>query len=702
MFRKIFATVILITFLHADVEKFQVIATNVKSENNIMVAKGNVVIFSPTYYITAQKVIYDKNKGTFELFDDVIVLKNNNVQTKSDYAFLDVNTDDLYQKPNMFFEQTSSVWINSKDSDKKNDVITLDEAILSSCDCVDPDWSIRVSSADYDTEDKWINAYNTRLYLKDIPLFYTPYIGFSTDKKRRTGLLIPTIGYSKTEGGSYSQPIFIAPKPNYDIELIPQYRAKRGSGMYAYLRYADSIDSVLKISGGYFKEDKKYNDIYNDENRVNFRDEEHYGFDIDYIRKNLFTKKGNDYNDGLFVEINYLNDIEYKTLEDKSNDDDTERYVESRINYVFDTPNYFLGSYFRYYIDTEKKTNAETMQELPKLQAHTYSRPFILDKLLYSSDLKYTNHKIREGISADQYELNIPLSYSFSLFDDYLQLIAKQELILNKYKYSNFDSTKYKDGTYIESNTTLSLSTDLIKPYEDYLHTMNLSVDYNKSNTVEEDGDLYFDKKNSYSDLDSFAVARSSDNIKFGINQSLYDSENLTQIINHKLTQSILYDNFDNPKLQNMENEILYNYILGSVKNRLVYNHQDKELTESSSSFSLTYNNFYLTLGHYMSKDTPNSGKEDLESYQISAKYKISNDYSIGYYTNYNIEEKLRSKQAFIFGISDKCWNLDIRYEKEITASSGDDPIKQDIVYFELFLKPLGGIIQEYEIEQDQ
>ncbi|XPV53916.1 MAG: hypothetical protein ACNI3H_02445 [Halarcobacter ebronensis] len=41
-----------------------------------------------------------------------------------------------------------------------------------------------------------------------------------------------------------------------------------------------------------------------------------------------------------------------------------------------------------------------------------------------------------------------------------------------------------------------------------------------------------------------------------------------------------------------------------------------------------------------MSKDTPNSGKEDLESYRVDANYKISNDYSIGYYTNYNLERE--------------------------------------------------------------
>ncbi|PLY05375.1 MAG: LPS-assembly protein LptD [Arcobacter sp.] len=695
MLRKFLATAILIVSLHAEVEKFQVIANNVDNVNNIMIAKGNVIIFSPTYYITAQKIIYDKNKGTFELFDDVVILKNNNVQTKSDYAFLDVNTDDLYQKPNMFFDQSNDMWINSKDSEKKNDVIALDQSIISSCDCVDPDWSIKVSSADYDTKDKWINAYNTRLYLKDVPVFYSPYLGFSTDTRRRSGLLIPTIGYSKSEGGSYSQPIFYAPAPNYDIEIIPQYRAKRGKGMYAYVRYADSINSILKVSGGYFKEDEEF------QKKSTLRNEKHYGIDVDYQRYNLFTNIDDDKKDGLYVSINYLNDIEYKTLEDSRYEETTVRYIESKINYIYDTPNYFLGSYFRYYIDTLNDSNANTMQELPKLQAHSYSRPFIFDNLLYSSDLKYTRYNRNEGINAKHYELNVPISYSIPLFDDYIKFIVKQEFSLNKYEYLNTD-TKLEDGTYAESNTTLSLNSDLIKPYEDYLHTINLSGDYKISNNLREQGDLYQISNNS-SELSSFSVTKSSDSINFGINQSLYDRETLKQIINHKLTQSILYDEYDNFKLQNMENEIVYNYILGSLKNKLVYNHQDKKLIETSSSFSLTYNNFELKLGHYMSKDTPNSGKEELESYQIDAKYKISNDYSIGYYTDYNIKEKLRSKQSFIFEITDKCWDLDLKYEKEIIAAStlNSDPIKQDIIYVELFLKPLGGIKQQYEIEKE-
>ncbi len=695
MLKKFLATAILVVSLHAEVEKFQVIANNANTKNNIVIAEGDVVVFSPTYFITAQKVIYDKEKGTFELFDDVVIVKDNNIQTKSEYAFLNVNTDDLYQNPNMFYEEESSIWISSKESDKKNNTVNLEESILSSCDCIDPDWSIRSSTVDYDTEDKWLNTYNTTLYIKDFPILYTPYLGFSTDKSRRTGLLPPVIGYSQSEGVFYSQPIYFAPAPNYDFELIPQVRTDRGYGTYLYYRYADSPNSTLKLSSGFFKEKNGYYEEYD------LRSKRHYGASLDYERVNLFSNS-KDSKDGIFASLRYLNDVEYRSLEDDRFEESTERQIESKINYIYDTPSYFLGSYMRYYIDTQKESNGDTLQELPKLQAHSYNRPIFLDKLLYSADLKYTNHYRRKELNANQYELNIPISYSFSLFDDYAKLVLKHEISANKFQYSNDNTSRdFEDGTYIESNSTIALHSDLVKPYEDFIHTVNLSVDYNHSESLEKDGDLY-SLTNDNIVLSPFPIEKSSDSINLGINQSFYDKEDLTQIVNHKLKQSILYDDFDNPKLQNMENQIIYNYFLGTISNKLVYNHQDDKLIESSSNFSLTYENFDLKLGHYMSKETENSEKENLESYNIYAKYKFSDDYSIGYSTNYNLEDKIRSKQALIFNINDKCWSLDIKYEKEITPASTVDlePIKQDIVYLQLFLKPIGMFRQKYEIQR--
>ena len=52
----------------------------------------------------------------------------------------------------------------------------------------------------------WFNMYNARLYIYDIPVFYTPYFGYSLDTTRQTGLLMPSVGISSDEGFYYEQP----------------------------------------------------------------------------------------------------------------------------------------------------------------------------------------------------------------------------------------------------------------------------------------------------------------------------------------------------------------------------------------------------------------------------------------------------------------------------------------------------------------
>ena len=223
MYKKILLSLFLTTSLlkaqEVNNEKFQLISKDINSKDNITIATGDVVIFSPTYYLSADKAVYDKEKETFDLYGNVLIIKDNNIQTQSDYAFVDLKNDVSAQNPMFLYENQNNIWLNSKFSTKEKNLVDFDSSIISSCDCLDPVWTIKASSADYDTEDKWINAYNPTLYVKNIPVFYSPYLGFPTDKTRRTGLLLPTLGYSKTEGLYYSQPIFFAPAANYDLEV---------------------------------------------------------------------------------------------------------------------------------------------------------------------------------------------------------------------------------------------------------------------------------------------------------------------------------------------------------------------------------------------------------------------------------------------------------------------------------------------------
>lgn len=673
----------------ADNDKFQILSNKLNSKDNIVIATGNVVIFSPKYYISAQKVIYDKTKGTLELFDDVVVLKNNITQTQSDYAFLDLNDESITQNPILVLEKKSNVWITSNDARKKANKYNFENSILSSCDCIDPAWNIRFSSADYDTEDQWLNTYNTRLYIKNFPILYTPYLGFSTDDRRRTGLLIPTIGYSSAEGFLYSQPIYIAPKDNYDIEFIPQIRSNRGYGMYAYYRLIDSQYSKLNIKTGYFKEKSSY------ANSNSLTHTSHYGWSVDYIRTKLISDNNSE--DGLYASVNWLNDIEFYNLEDKNYASSSEQKVESKINYYYKNSDYYLGTYLRHYIDTSKISNKDTIQQIPQVQLHSFSNSMFFDELLYSTDLQVTNYTRETGLNAVKTDLVVPISYSFLFFDDYLRLKLQEEISVSTIDYSN-SSTSYKNAQFIESRHTIGVNSDLLKKYETGIHTINLSSDFIIPETTKVSGDIY-PLTSSDTTLTPFPISKTTKVLTFAINQSWTSLEDLKEIINHKLKQSIIYDSLNNSRLGDLENEIRYNYYLGTISNKLLYSNIDKKIVESSTAFSLNYLDYYLNLSYYMSRNTPNSGKENLESYAIGTGIKFYKNYKFSYVENYNIKTNTRSKQAFVFEINDRCWNLNINFEKSIVPSSTTtNSRKQDIIYVQLLLKPLGGIRQQYNV----
>ena len=691
-----------------DMEKLQLVAKDVDTKNNIITAVGDVVAYSPTYYLSSDKMVYDKDREILELFDNVLIIKDNKIQTQSNYAYVDMKNDIINQDPVFLMDNSSNIWSNSKEANKDKDLITLENSILSSCDCIDPIWSIRSSSSDYDTEAMWMNTYNPRLYIKNVPVFYLPYFGFPTDTTRRTGLLLPTMGYSSSEGFLYSQPIFIAPADNYDIELIPQIRTQRGYGSYANFRYADSPDSMLNLKTGYFKE---FNNYRREEKLEN---SEHYGLDIDYERKNIFSTK-KEHQDGVFTSVRYLNDIEYIILKEDDGNLGTDKKVESKVNYFYNTPEYYGGVYGKYYIDASKKSNANTLQELPQVQFHSYNKELFLENLIYSIDTKAQNFTRKEGLNAKIYDITVPISYTKNILDDYMYLGVENRTILTQYDYSNslYNNLRYEDGTLIQNRTSFIVGTDLLKPYSDYIHTLNLNASYDIPENLRKDGDLYniTVKENQplkYDELSVFPTLQEQKTIKLSLNQSIYDKENLKQFINHKMSQSILYNSVDEPKFQDLDNYVKINHDYGSLSGKVVYNMDDNKVVEGSFDNSLSYEDLTFSAGYYYSKKTNNefNTRDDLESYRLSTSYKLAKDYSIKYYENYDLQQKTRNRQGIGLNIDDSCWNLDLLLEKEITPRSryvestrSYDSYEQTIVYAVLMLKPIGGIRQKYKLE---
>ena len=160
----------------------------------------------------------------------------------------------------------------------------------------------------------------------------------------------------------------------------------------------------------------------------------------------------------------------------------------------------------------------------------------------------------------------------------------------------------------------------------------------------------------------------------------------------------------NDPKLEDFENYAKLNHEFGSISGKAVYNVQDEQFVENTADSVLTYKNISFDVGYYKYRETDNifNDRENLESYRVGTSYRINRDYKTSYYEYYDLLENNRNRQGISFNIDDSCWNLDLKFEKTVlpTSSRVYNVRDQNIIYITILLKPLGGINQNYRMNE--
>jgi LPS-assembly protein len=113
----------------------------------------------------------------------------------------------------------------------------MEGATFSTCPPGQRQWEFAASRIDVDQEEGMGSARNATLRLGGVPILWLPYVKFPIDDRRRTGLLVPKIGYDSEDGFEYEQPIYLNLAPNYDATLKPRYISERGFRIGGEFRY---------------------------------------------------------------------------------------------------------------------------------------------------------------------------------------------------------------------------------------------------------------------------------------------------------------------------------------------------------------------------------------------------------------------------------------------------------------------------------
>lgn len=140
-----------------------------------------------------------------------------------------------------------SVWGKASEvSQTEPRIYELSQASYTTCPPIHPSWQVRASHIVLNKNTGRGYATNVRLLVKSVPVFYTPYINFPIDNRRKTGFLWPTYGGSSKSGPSFYAPFYWNMAPNYDMTITPSLLLKRG------FMFGDSFRYLTETGSGKF------------------------------------------------------------------------------------------------------------------------------------------------------------------------------------------------------------------------------------------------------------------------------------------------------------------------------------------------------------------------------------------------------------------------------------------------------------------
>ncbi len=266
------------------------------SQEGITTLSGKVEVRHNTNTTYSDYAIYDKSKailnvnggvkfwteGLYWHGEEAIIDRDQNVSTfgKGDYRLLDRRG---HGKAERIVDQSET------------NITRLKNVEYTTCPGGPDDeapWRLKAKNLKLDHQANWGRALHTVVKIKDVPVFYIPYISFPLTDERMSGFLPMTIGTTKDSGFDIRTPYYWNISEDKDATITPRILGDRGVMLGMQFRY-------LKPAG---KGTLEFEYLPSD-NR--FENDDRYLFDTE-IEQFFSAGRGR-----LFVDFNQVSDKEY-------------------------------------------------------------------------------------------------------------------------------------------------------------------------------------------------------------------------------------------------------------------------------------------------------------------------------------------------------------------------------------------------------
>lgn len=672
-------------------------------KNNIYVAEGNVDISSGDRSIKADWARLNAQDHEAELKGNVFLrygndwLKGEHVVWNLERETGQVDDGLIYFSENHFYVQGRLI---SKTGPNQYE---LTDGYLTSCDPVNPDWTVRYKEMKVDTN-KVAWAKHTSFWAKNIPLLYSPIVALPIKRERQSGFLMPWAGSSKLNGLQIELPYFWAIRQDMDVTFYGRYMQERGwmsglefrianetwgDGIWLghYLRDQASKEHLADLGYPFQKSDRywirsrhSFELPYNIEGKL----------DLDIVSDKNYLK---EFKNGS-TSYGYTNELFTKFFGRGILNDDT---ILARENILYltrrgDSTLLYMDAI--YWDQLDRSIDQYTLQRLPELSFNVIPKwidglPFYYD--LETSGVNYWRREGDSGYRLDIYpRLNYPLHWKSYLdvepsvgLRSTSYLVDWQENSNNEWQQRTLPDVRLEMTSRL--NRTYSVN---FWNYTALQHSIRPEIIYEYQPNVDQDDLPQFDSLDDIEErhgitygFSNFLTAKSVYKDAQGNTVTSYREFARLQILQTLNIRKAYNDEFDFSTAQESDTDDGETEVSEAEKKRfspvnvlldvfpgryltLTYDTQfsPDEGVVNKHDFYATFDTgrgYYVRAGYQFYRDTV------VDEFIVESGVRVLPNLFVNTYHDYSFDKGELFKQGYGLKYQHGCWGVGLTYEKE-------------------------------------
>jgi LPS-assembly protein len=207
---------------------FSTDAATIYNADQRVVAEGDVILREPDFLVLGESAEMYLDTGVLQMTDAEFLLHDHQIRGRASSITRDENA-----------------------------MLQGTQTRFTRCEPGNNGWAIDARTIEVEDGAQWGVARSAVVRVKDVPIFYTPYLRFPVTDERMSGFLFPSLRFGD-EGADIGLPYYLNLAPNYDALIEPRWIEDRGVGVQVEFRHLSSW-AETELGGAFLYDDDLYN-----------------------------------------------------------------------------------------------------------------------------------------------------------------------------------------------------------------------------------------------------------------------------------------------------------------------------------------------------------------------------------------------------------------------------------------------------------